>query len=192
MLAKHAEVQQHVAVDLVADDKPKAARRVEPFHPARNRPQLGSGRVVFGFHFHMRLFAGKGRTNPLHDRSLTCAAVSANRLYAGLLRNRSANSSWSIGDPRAKADDRTGQAEAVARAASPRALFRRSLVVTGGPRTARSSAARRNASGRDRLGIGIVAPPHRPPRRSRRRAGPRPLGACRSRAPYGVRDFASA
>ena len=71
VLAKHAEVQQHVAVDLVADDKAEATRRVEPFHPARDRPQFGSGGVVFGFHFHVRLIAGKGRTNPLHGYLLT-------------------------------------------------------------------------------------------------------------------------
>ena len=71
MLAKHAEVQQHVTVDLVADDEAEPARRVEPFHPACDRPQLGSGGVVFGFHFHVRLFAGKGRTNPLHPVTLT-------------------------------------------------------------------------------------------------------------------------
>ena len=34
MLAKHAEMQQDVAVELVADDEAEAARGVEPFHPA--------------------------------------------------------------------------------------------------------------------------------------------------------------
>ena len=41
MLAKHAEMEQHVAVDVVADQEAEAARRVEPFHPAGNRRQLG-------------------------------------------------------------------------------------------------------------------------------------------------------
>ena len=37
MLAKHAEMEQHVALDLVADEEAEAARRVEPFHPAGDR-----------------------------------------------------------------------------------------------------------------------------------------------------------
>ena len=41
MLAKHAEMEQHVAVDLVADQEAEAARRVEPFHAAGDRRQLG-------------------------------------------------------------------------------------------------------------------------------------------------------
>ncbi len=37
MLAKHAEVHQHVAFELVADEEAEAARGVEPFHPAGDR-----------------------------------------------------------------------------------------------------------------------------------------------------------
>ena len=43
MLAQHAEMEQDVAVELVADEEAEAARRVEPFHPAGDRRQLGRG-----------------------------------------------------------------------------------------------------------------------------------------------------
>ena len=35
MLAKHAEMNQDVAVELIADEEAESARRVEPFDPAR-------------------------------------------------------------------------------------------------------------------------------------------------------------
>ena len=45
MLAKHAEVQQHVALESVADEEAEATRRVEPFHPARIGGKSGRGSV---------------------------------------------------------------------------------------------------------------------------------------------------
>ena len=41
MLAKDAEVQQHVALEPVADEEAEAARGVEPFHTAGDRQHLG-------------------------------------------------------------------------------------------------------------------------------------------------------
>ena len=43
MFAKHAEVEQDVAVELVADEEAEAPRRVEPFDPPDDgRKLLGS------------------------------------------------------------------------------------------------------------------------------------------------------
>ena len=52
MLAKHAEVEKHVPLHILADDKAEAASRVEPFHPAGDRWQLSwrgfLDRIQFG------------------------------------------------------------------------------------------------------------------------------------------------
>ena len=50
MLAQDAEVDQHVAFHGIAHDEAKAPRRVEPFHPAGDRLQLGTVIVIFRPH----------------------------------------------------------------------------------------------------------------------------------------------
>ena len=40
MLAKHREMQKHVAVELIADQKTEPARGIEPFDAAANRRKL--------------------------------------------------------------------------------------------------------------------------------------------------------
>ena len=45
MFAKHAEMQEHVAVDVVADDESEPAGRVEPFHPAGDRRASSARRL---------------------------------------------------------------------------------------------------------------------------------------------------
>ena len=37
VLAKDAEVEQHVALEPIADEEPESPRGVEPFHPAGDR-----------------------------------------------------------------------------------------------------------------------------------------------------------
>ena len=51
MVAKHAEMQQDVTVQLIADEKAEPSRRVEPFHAPGDRLHLGLSRVVLGLHF---------------------------------------------------------------------------------------------------------------------------------------------
>ena len=50
VLAQHAEVQQHVAFDLLADEEAEAARRIEPFYAAGDRLHLGRTRAVVRLH----------------------------------------------------------------------------------------------------------------------------------------------
>jgi len=51
MLAKDAEVQQHVAFEPVAHEEAEAASGVEPLHTAGDRRQLrGRGRIIISRH----------------------------------------------------------------------------------------------------------------------------------------------
>ena len=59
VLAKHAEVQQHVAIDIVADQETEPARRIEPFHTARDRRQLRLRGIIAGHHDGPYLFLGQ-------------------------------------------------------------------------------------------------------------------------------------
>ena len=62
MLAKHAEVEQHVALELVADEEAEAARRVEPFHAAGDRRHLGRRKGFVRVHFGLGLPRGSSHT----------------------------------------------------------------------------------------------------------------------------------
>ena len=46
MLAEYAEMKQHVTFELVANEEPEAAGRIEPFHSSGHRRQVGLGRIV--------------------------------------------------------------------------------------------------------------------------------------------------
>src|SRR6185503_7245666 len=84
VLAKHAEMKQHVAVDLVADEETEPARRVEPFHPPRDRRKLRLGGIILGYHGGPYPSLGQTHGRTYHPRSLTWARLSANRLLPGL------------------------------------------------------------------------------------------------------------
>ena len=66
MLAEHAEVEQHVAVEVIAHKETEAAGGVEPFHPSDDRRQFRCGKGVVRVHFGLGLPFGSSRCNAYH------------------------------------------------------------------------------------------------------------------------------
>ena len=58
------------AVDLVADQEAEPARRVEPLHPARDRGQLGRGRIDLRLHDRLRPPFGHTGERAYHRRTI--------------------------------------------------------------------------------------------------------------------------
>ena len=88
MLPEHAEMNQYVALEGVADDKSEASRRIEPFYPPDDGVHLGRAiirrgrfwrtiirRTGNGHRYYLRLGCRLGFL-ALHNSSLTKVSVS--------------------------------------------------------------------------------------------------------------------